>query len=134
MQKYEVIRAISENVNVEPNGENQWLITSYIDIPVNGETKRIDLSLVTTNEEDYTGIFNGAVYNRLCGFDTEEEIDAAALELEMWTQDYQQMIWMETTNEFNYEPIGDRNYRLAEKLYNELIVNHKDFKLFDIES
>lgn len=133
MTKYELINEIAKNLTVTPVDGDTWEIKSTISIPrIDNDPLVITLTEITHDEQDYTGIFDGNAYNRLCGYDDEDEIDAAAHEDGMWTRDYQHMIWADTTNEDNYEPVSIRNQRLAERLYEEYINTHVEFNTFNI--
>lgn len=114
-------KQIHDNLQVHWDGYGTWAIKSFF---FDHEGCQQLLKIITHNEEDNTGIFDGEKYNPLCGFRTMEELEVTAKEMEMPVEQAQDIVWRDTVNDDNYEPINERNERLTKKLithYEELI-------------
>ena len=121
MTKRKLIKEIADHMQVLPNGPNTWLFRATIDIPMkSGEGIQKTLSAISCREEDYTGIFNGEVYNPTGGFDSADDLDRAAQEECITVEALLERIWADDTNEDNYESERERNLRLAEILWSFL--------------
>ena len=120
--KRELIKEIADNINVRLVGYGTWEIESTIIFPMKaGDDISKTLRVITHNEDDYTGIFNGEVYNPLGGFDTAEELEAVAKECEMTVETFLKHAWTDSANEDNYESKKERNLRLAERLWDKCV-------------
>ena len=87
-----------------------WKITSMLD----GNK----VSLITHNEEDYIGIFDGEKYNPV----TEEELAGMMLYADgMTEEEVLDTYWSDTANKDNYEPMYARDERLAKRLLDYMI-------------
>lgn len=121
MTKRELIKEIANHIQVLPKGPSTWIFCATITIPMkNGKRISETLSAITCKEEDYTGIFNGEVYNPTGGFDSADDLDRAAQEECMTVETFLKSIWSDTANEDNYESERERNLRLAEILWSFL--------------
>lgn len=117
MKKYtreEIINKLAENVSVAKIDYGTWKVSSYI-----GDSREplVKCSYISHDEEDSTGIFDGAEYN------TYANSNEARKECENEGADYAD--WFEAVtadhaNEDNYEPADQRNSRLASRLLGEL--------------
>lgn len=120
MSKDEIIQRIAENLSVRWTGYGTWTIESYVWAAFStGDDHRFKMKSITHNEDDKTGIFDGETYNPLCGFEDKESLeDWARNECEgMSVEVVQNMVWSDTTDPDNYEPLIQRDLRLAERLY-----------------
>lgn len=122
MTKQEVINLIADNVNVFWSGYGTWTVLSTVTLPRkdNNDDEVINLSYVTHNEEDKTGIFDGSKYNTFCGFDSWRKLKIRAAEEGLTAAQFQDRVWEDPANDDNYEPANLRNLRLAERLYEHL--------------
>ena len=110
MTRNDAIDELMFNLQVGWVGYDTWKITSMLD----GNK----VSLITHNEEDYTGIFDGEKYNPV----TEEELAGMMLYADgMTEEEVLDTYWSDTANKDNYEPMCARDERLAEKLLDYLI-------------
>lgn len=111
MTKNDAIDELIFNLQVRWVNHCTWKITSMLD----GNK----VSLVTHNEEDYTGIFDGEKYNPV----TEEELaDMMQYAEDGMTEDeVLDKYWSDTANEDNYESMCERDERLANKLLDYMI-------------
>lgn len=120
--KHELLKEIADHILVIQVGSDTWEIRSCVVFPMrNGDDFPKYLHIVSHNEEDYTGIFNGEVYNPLCGFDTAEELEAVAKECEMSVETFLKHAWADSANKDNYESEKERNLRLAERLWDKCV-------------
>ncbi len=105
---------ISNSVQVMWDNHSTWKITATC-YDFNGKQYR--LRMITHNEEDSTGIFDGEKYNPLCGFDSMEELETVAKECEMTVETFQKHVWSDTANEDNYEPVDQWKERITNKIW-----------------
>ena len=123
-----------DTVNCRWEGYGTWMIRAQC-TDINGRLYR--LQMITHNEEDKTGIFDGEKYNPLCGFGSMDDLEAAAKECGMTVEVFQEHTWTDSANEDNYELLCDRNERLVDKLwehYDEIILQlEKDFEEYSDE-
>lgn len=122
MTTLEVLKSIADNVYVNVAGYGTWEIKATITVPrIDDEDDEvITLKEITHNEENKTGIFDGSIFNPLCGFRTHQELNEAAAESGMTVEEFQKTVWADSANEDNYEPDDVRDARLAEWLYESL--------------
>lgn len=130
MTKQEVINLIADNVNVFWSGYGEWTVLATITLPRkdNNGDEVINLSYITHNEEDKTGIFGGSRYNTFCGFNSWRELKIRAAEEGLTVAQFQDRVWEDPANDDNYEPTNLRNLRLANRLYEHL----KNEDVFDL--
>ena len=118
MTKFDIIKQLTDTIQVSWVGYGKWKITGTLQYPDrDGTILTKELSLITHNEEDNTGLFDGELFNELCGFNTFDELDEAARQECITAQEFQRRVWRDTANEDNYEPRRDRDFRLANKLF-----------------
>ena len=134
MTKQEVVNLIADNVNVFWSGYGTWTVLATITLPRKDDNNDevINLSYITHNEEDKTGIFDGSKYNTFCGFNSWRELKIRAAEDGLNAAQLQDRVWEDSANEDNYEPANLRNLRLAGRLY-EYLENENVFYDLDIE-
>lgn len=134
MTKQEVVNLIADNVNVFWSGYGTWTVLATITLPRKDDNNDevINLSYITHNEEDKTGIFDGSKYNTFCGFNSWRELKIRAAEDGLNAAQLQDRVWEDSANEDNYEPANLRNLRLAGRLY-EYLENENIFYDLDIE-
>ena len=134
MAKQEVVNLIADNVNVFWSGYGTWTVLATITLPRKDDNNDevINLSYITHNEEDKTGIFDGSKYNTFCGFNSWRELKIRAAEDGLNAAQLQDRVWEDSANEDNYEPANLRNLRLAGRLY-EYLENENIFYDLDIE-
>lgn len=115
MTKEEIIRELSDQITVTYIGRSQWRISSHI-VADNNEV--LCLYAKSHNEEDKTGIFDGQKYNKFLGLRNKAEIKKE-FGLRNWDEvnEFLSKHWMDSACEDNYEPVGERDLRLAERLY-----------------
>ena len=121
MKKYtreEAIGEMAENMRVERAGYGSWKIKSHLGGALAED--RLELTSLTHDEEDSTGLMDGERYNPLCGFGTLAELESAAEEDGMTVEEMQEATWQDSANGDNYEPSEERNRRLAERLYEDV--------------
>ena len=113
MTRNDVIDELMFNLQVKWVNHGTWKITSMLD----GNK----VSMITHNEEDYTGIFDGEKYNPV----SEEELADMMLYAEDGTTEDEVLdkYWSDTANEDNYETMALRDERLANKLLDYMIDN-----------
>lgn len=116
---------ISNSVQVMWDNHSTWKITATC-YDFNGKPYR--LRMITHNEEDSTGIFDGEKYNPFCGFDSMEELETVAKECEMTVETFQKHAWSDTANEDNYEPVDQWKERITNKIW-----DHYERLFFQLE-
>ena len=120
--KRELIKEIADHILVIRVGSGTWEIRSCIVFPMkDGDDFPKYLHINSHNEEDYTGIFDGEVYNPTGGFDSVDDLDRVAQEECMTVETLLQSIWSDTANEDNYESTRERNLRLAVRLWEKCV-------------
>ena len=120
--KRELIKEIADHILVIRVGSGTWEIRSCIVFPMkDGDDFLKYLHINSHNEEDYTGIFDGEVYNPTGGFDSVDDLDRVAQEECMTVETLLQSIWSDTANEDNYESTRERNLRLAVRLWEKCV-------------
>lgn len=124
----ELIAELAQNVSVMFAGYGTWKIESYIG---QRATYRycadhyIKVSEITHNEDDETGIFDGEKYNPQDYDDWEtfscNDDEMTDEEKQEKFEEFCEAVWSDSANEDNYEPYEERNTRLAERLFDDLI-------------
>lgn len=110
MTRNDVIDELMFNLQVRWVNHGTWKITSMLD----GNK----VSMITHNEDDYTGIFDGEKYNPV----SEEELADMMLYADGMTEDeVLDRYWSDTANKDNYETMCARDERLANKLLDYMI-------------
>jgi hypothetical protein len=92
----------------------------------------LSLQAITHQEEDHIGIFDGKKYNELCGFGSMEELEEYARGENMTVEEVQDSTWSDSANEDNYEPDEDRRLRLAERLYDDVLMYMDESENLDV--
>ncbi|MEE0937688.1 MAG: hypothetical protein UIG52_06625 [Bacteroidales bacterium] len=149
MKKYtreEIIAELAQNVSVMFDGYGTWKIKSYIG---QRETYRycanhyVEVSEITHNEEDKTGIFDGETYNpqnfddwyfQVFSYELPEDDEPEYYndeELQEKFKEYCEAVWADSANEDNYESGKKRDLRLAERLFDCLIEDDKVIECVD---
>lgn len=112
---------IVQNIDVCWSGYGTWTIKSSC-TDENGEWYK--LSIITHNEEDFTGIFDGEKYNPV---DEEELAFMMKYVNGITKEDVLNTYWSDTANSDNYEPKELRNERLAIALLDDFIYRYEDY-------
>ena len=116
---------IVQNIDVRWTGYGTWTIKSSC-TDENGEWYK--LSIITHNEEDFTGLFDGEEYNPVDEEELEDMLDEAKCYDENITkEDVLNTYWSDTANSDNYEPKELRNERLAIALLDDFIYRYEDY-------
>lgn len=110
----EIKKNLADNMQVTLITPGIWKIESTIKFTDSHEnTRNKRFSTITCKEEDYTGIFNGELYNPMGGFVNEDDLNQAAQNAGMTADKLLEEIWKDTANADNYEPVDMRNERLV---------------------
>lgn len=110
MTRQQVLDELMLNLQVRWVSYGTWRISSELD----GN----EVSIITHNEEDYVGIFDGETYNPV----TDEELEDMMQYADGMTEDeVLEKYWSDTANEDNYESRRERDERLANKLLDYMI-------------
>lgn len=110
-----------QNIDVCWTGHGTWTIKSSC-TDENGAWYK--LSIITHNEEDFTGLFDGEKYNPV---DEEELAFMMKYVNGITKEEVLNIYWSDTANSDNYEPKELRNERLACRLLDSFIDRYEDF-------
>ena len=127
--RQEMIDELASNLRVEYRPYGTWRISSYVGSKWNKEDGYIEKYYDSNNEEDSIGIFDGEKYypqdfeewkKEYAQYEIKDYEHYHEEELRELFNEWCKILWSDSGNESNYEPIEERFNRLAENIFDEI--------------